>query len=98
MKYSKNAIASGKQSVLDAERETKDFWKIIETVMNPKEFEKIWNSPKVHDIARLDFIKNTQKYVFKEKGRETEIDAAETNNKIDEVNKKIEALNKLMNL
>ncbi|MDR0207080.1 MAG: hypothetical protein LBI45_07500 [Bacteroidales bacterium] len=98
MGYSKKAIATGMQSVLDAERESKDFFKIIETVMDTKEFKKIWNSPQVPDVARLDFMKCTLKYIFKEKGRETEVDAAETNNKLSELDKKFEALNKLMNV
>ena len=48
--------------------------------------------------SKLNFIMNSQKYVFKEKGRETEENAAETNNKLDELDKKLIALNKLMNL
>ena len=64
--------------------------------MNPDEFEAIWK--KISPAVKLNFIMNSQKYVFKEKGRETEENTAETNNKLDELDKKLIALYKLMNL
>jgi len=40
---------------------------------------------------------NSQKYVLKEKGRETEADATLTNDKLDDLDKKMQALSKLLN-
>ena len=95
-KYSKRAEATGAQSVIDAERETKKYFKILEIAMNPEEFEAIWNA--TPPSVKLNFIMNSQKYIFKEKGRETEADADVMNGKLDDIDKKIQALNKLMNL
>ena len=84
-RYSKKAELTGSQSVLDAEREVKRYSKILEIAMNPDEFEIIWK--KISPAVKLNFIMNSQKYVFKEKGRETEENTAETNNKLDELDK-----------
>jgi hypothetical protein len=95
-RYSKKAEITGVQSMLDAEKEIKKYSKILETVMNEEEFADIWAvSPA---SMKLHFIMNTFKYVFKEKGRETESDAAVANTKLDDLDKKIQALSKLMNL
>ena len=96
-RYSKKSESTGSQSVIEAEKETKNFFKILEIAMNPDEFEGIWKSGKVTPAIKLNFIMNSQKYIFKEKGRETEIDTSVTNAKLDELDKKIQALNKLMN-
>jgi len=84
-KYSKKSELTGSQSVLDAEREVKRYSKILEIAMNPDEFEAIWK--KIPPAVKLNFIMNSPKYVFKEKGRETEENTAETNNKLDELDK-----------
>ena len=94
-KYSKEAELSGSQSVLDAEREAQSVRKILAIAMNPDEFNKIWN--KVSPAAKLNYIMNSQKYVLKEKGRETEADATLTNDKLDDLDKKMQALSKLLN-
>lgn len=95
-RYSKKAELTGSQSVLDAERDVKKYAKILEIAMNPDEFEVIWS--KISPAVKINFILNSQKYVFKEKGRETEENTAETNKKLEELDKKLLVLNKLMNL
>ena len=93
--YSKEAIATGMQSMLDAEKEEKNIRKILEIVTDPKEFDKIWD--KVSPASKLIFIQNSLKYSVKEKGRETEADTNTTNVKLDDLDKKLQALNKLLN-
>ena len=94
-KYSKKAEATGAQSVLDAERETKKYSKILDTVMNDEEFKEIWKAAPA--AIRLNFIMNALKYVFKEKGRETESNANMVNGKLDDLDVKMQALTKLLN-
>jgi hypothetical protein len=94
-KYSKKSESTGCQSIIDAEREFKKYSKILETVMNEQEFEQIWKV--VPASLKLHFIQNSLKYVFKEKGRETEADTKSMNGKLDEVDKKMQALTKLLN-
>jgi len=94
-KYSKKSERTGTQSIIDAEREFKRYSKILETVMNEEEFSEIWNV--VPASMKLNFIQNSLKYIFKEKGRETEADANAVNGKLADVEKKMQALTKLLN-
>ena len=96
-KYTKKAEATGAQSVLDAEREFKNYNKILEIAMNPDEFEAIWNHPQITPNVKLNFIMNSQKYIFKEKGRETESETNAMNGRLDNLESKTQALTKLLN-
>jgi hypothetical protein len=93
-KYSKKAEATGSQSVLRSEKEYKEYKKILDTVMNPEEFDKIWKV--VPAGAKLNFILNSMKYVFKEKGKETEIEVSTVENQIREIVQKQTVLEKLL--
>jgi hypothetical protein len=94
MKYSKNAESTGCQSVLDNEREYQEYKKILETAMNPNEFEIIWS--KVTPGAKLNFVMNSLKYVFKEKGKETEIEASAIDSTLKEISEKQRVIEKLL--
>jgi len=94
-RHSKKAEATGAQSIIDAEREYKKYLKILEIAMNPDEFQKIWDG--APPAVKLNYTAYCLKYVFKEKGKETESNTNAVNDKLDELNEKIQALNKLMN-
>jgi hypothetical protein len=93
-KYSKKSESTGIQSVIDAEREYKKYQQILKTVMDPDEFKEIWKV--VTAGAKLNFILNSMKYVFKEKGKETEIEASSVEESMRKLTETQETIQKLL--
>jgi hypothetical protein len=91
----KTLEAIGKQSLVEADKEAQRFARIFDLILNEKEFNRIWND--VSSNAKLFFIKDSMKYILKEKGKETETKSEEMENKIEELKKNQSDLQKLIN-
>jgi hypothetical protein len=80
-KDEKAAESTGKQSVLNAVKDAKVKKSILEIAFDEDEFQNIWNS--TPSSTKLLVIKDWGKFVFKEKGKET--DSSIENDQLDQL-------------